>query len=602
MKTSIATVSLSGSLIEKLHACAAAGFDGVELFEPDLIANDHSPEEIRALSSRLGLSLDLYQPLRDIEGVDEEVFAENLRRAAATFTTAQRLGIGLVLVCSNVATATVDDDEVSADQLRRLGDLAARYDIKVAFEALAWGRFVDDYRRAWRIADLADHPNVGVCLDSFHVLSRGHDPSAIQDIPAEKIFFLQLADAPALSMDVLSWSRHHRLFPGEGAFDLPRFLSHVLTTGYDGPLSLEVFNDTFRQTDPERTAVHALRSLLWLQDRTAALAPEGWRRDLATLAEAKAPTGFDFVEIKAEDTSEVEVLLAEVGFTPSGRHRTKPVSLWSAGDARVVLNEQQARDQIPHVAAVGVQVPDAVATSRRAAELMAPVAYRRTYAREQALGAAVAPDGTEVYWVSDSAWVDEFENGLAAAPTPVCGIDHVNLAQPWQTVDDAVLFFTSVFGLSADTPAEVPGPNGLVRSQSMRTADDAVRLILNVAPHILGEANMPQHVAFSCSDVVGLARTARANGAQLLPVPDNYYDYLSGRFGLDDATVDTYRELNMLYDRDPGGDFVHFYTRTVGTVFFEFVQRRGRYDGYGADNAPVRLAAQRGARIGTVRT
>jgi 4-hydroxyphenylpyruvate dioxygenase len=66
MKTSIATVSLSGSLTEKLHACAAAGFDGVELFEPDLIANDHSPEEIRALSSRLGLSLNLYQPLRDI--------------------------------------------------------------------------------------------------------------------------------------------------------------------------------------------------------------------------------------------------------------------------------------------------------------------------------------------------------------------------------------------------------------------------------------------------------------------------------------------------------------------------------------------------------
>ncbi len=178
MKTSIATVSLSGSLTEKLHACAAAGFDGVELFEPDLIANDHSPEEIRALSRRLGLSLDLYQPLRDIEGVDEDTFADNLRRAGATFATAQRLGIRTVLVCSNVATATVDSDEVSADQLRRLGDLAAEYDIKVAFEALAWGRFIDDYRRAWRIVALADHPNVGVCLDSFHVLSRGHDPRA----------------------------------------------------------------------------------------------------------------------------------------------------------------------------------------------------------------------------------------------------------------------------------------------------------------------------------------------------------------------------------------------------------------------------------------
>ena len=66
MKTSIATVSISGSLVEKLHACADAGFDGVEIFEPDLIASDHSPEEIRGLARRLGLSLDLYQPLRHI--------------------------------------------------------------------------------------------------------------------------------------------------------------------------------------------------------------------------------------------------------------------------------------------------------------------------------------------------------------------------------------------------------------------------------------------------------------------------------------------------------------------------------------------------------
>lgn len=602
MKTSIATVSLSGSLTEKLHACAAAGFDGVELFEPDLIANDHSPEEILALSKRLGLTLDLYQPLRDVEGVDETAFADNLRRAGATFATAQRLGIGTVLVCSNVATATVDSDEVSADQLRRLGDLASTYDVKIAFEALAWGRFIDDYRRAWRIVSRADRPNVGVCLDSFHVLSRGHDPSAIEDIPADKILFLQLADAPALSMDVLSWSRHHRLFPGEGAFDLPTFVSHVLATGYKGPLSLEVFNDTFRQTDPERTAVHALRSLRWLQDRTAALLPEGSRHDLAILTQTKPPTGFDFVEVKAEDTSDIEVLLQQFGFTPGGRHRTKPVSLWTAGDARVVLNEQQAREQVPHVAAVGVLVPDAADTSRRATELMVPAAYRRTYASEQALGAAVAPDGTEMYWAATSAWVDEFCNGLDVAPTTVRGIDHVNLAQPWQTFDDAVLFFTSVLGLSADTPAEVPGPNGLVRSQSMRTADASVRLVLNVAPHILDEASMPQHVAFTCSDVIALARTARANGAQLLAVPDNYYDYLSGRFGLDDATVDEFRDLDLLYDRDALGDFVHFYTRTVGTVFFEFVQRRGGYDGYGADNAPVRLAAQRDGRVGTVRT
>ncbi|OBC08380.1 4-hydroxyphenylpyruvate dioxygenase [Mycobacterium sp. 852013-50091_SCH5140682] len=592
MRMSIATVSLSGSLVEKLHACAAAGFDGVEIFEPDLIASDHSPEEIRHLARRLGLSLDLYQPLRDLEGVDEATFTDNLRRAAATFATAQRLGIDTVLVCSNVATATVDSEEVSADQLRRIGDIAARYGIRIAFEALAWGRFVDDYRRAWRIVELADHPNVGVCLDSFHVLSRGHDPAAIEDIDGEKIFYLQLADAPALTMDVLSWSRHHRLFPGEGAFDLPAFVRHTLAAGYTGPLSLEVFNDTFRQTDPGHTAVHALRSLRWLADQVSHV-----------LTEAKPPTGFDFVEIKAEDTSEVEVMLGQLGFTPRGRHRSKPVSLWSAGQARVVLNEQQARDQVPHVAAVGLQVPDAGATSARAAELMAPVAYRRTYATEQPLGAAVAPDGTAFFWstsdTAEPAWAAEFDGGADRVTTPVRAIDHVNLSQPWQTAEDAVLFLTSVFGLSADAPAEVPGPSGLVRSQVMRNADCSVRLPLNVAPHILDGADLPQHVAFACTDVVALARAAAANGLSFLRVPDNYYDYLSGRFGLDDAVVAELRELNLLYDRAGAGSFIHFYTRTVGTVFFEFVQRVDGYDGYGTDNAPVRLAAQRSG-VGTV--
>jgi len=600
MRTSIATVSISGSLVEKLHACSAAGFDGVEIFEPDLIASDHSPEEIRGLARRLGLTLDLYQPLRDIEGVDEETFAENLRRAGATFATAERLGIGTVLVCSNVATASVDSDEHSADQLRRLGDVAARYGVRVAFEALAWGRFVDDYRRAWRIVELADHPAVGVCLDSFHVLSRGHDPAAIEGIPGEKIFYLQLADAPALSMDVLSWSRHHRLFPGEGDFDLATFVAHVLATGFDGPLSLEVFNDTFRQTDPDRTAVHALRSLIWLQDKVAALPGVRNAAGLTPVAEAKPPVGFDFVELKAEDTSDVEILLEQLGFVAGGRHRTKPVSLWTSGDVRVVLNEHQARDRRPHVAAVGLQVPDGDATSRRAADLMAPVAYRRTHASEQALGGAIAPDGTEFFWVtappagSSPPWVAEFENGLVPdSASPLSHVDHVNLAVPWQTSDEAVLFLTSVFGLAADAPTEVAGPRGLVRSQVMRTDDGSIRLPLNVAPQVLEAADMPQHVAFACADVVAFARKARSRGLRFLAVPDNYYDYVAGRFGVEESAVAELRELDLLYDRNRDGSFIHFYTRTVGSVFFEFVQRIGDYDGYGTDNAPVRLAAQR---------
>lgn len=596
----MATVCISGTLADKLHACAEAGFDGVEIFEPDLLAAPESPEEIAALAGRLGLSLDLYQPLRDVEGVDDEAFASVLRRAEAKFRLMNRLGIDLVLCCSNVATATVDDDDVSAHQLRRLGELSARYGIRIAFEALAWGRFVDDYRRAWRIVELADHASVGVCLDSFHILSRGHDPAAISGMPGEKIFFVQLADAPRLSMDVLSWSRHHRLFPGEGDFDLTGFTARIVDAGYTGPWSLEVFNDTFRQTDARRTARHARRSLRWLEDAVSRAVPDA-PAELQMLPDSAAPSAVDFVEVKAEDTSAIEELLGQLGFTSRGRHRTKPVTLWTAGDARVVLNEQHARGWEPRLAAIGLEVDDAEAVDLRMRELGVPRAYRRTYATEERLDGAIAPDGTEVYWAQaadegDPAWVREFEHGEPESGTDITGVDHVSLSQPWDAVEEATLFYTAGFALRVDSSTDVPGPRGLVASRVLVAPGGGVRLPLNVAPPILAAERagvaLPQHVAFVCQDVRAVARTARERGFAPLEMPANYYDDIAARFALTDAEVDELRDLHLGYDQDAAGAYRHFYTRTIGEVFFEFVERVDAYAGYGAGTAPVRLTAQ----------
>ena len=147
----------------------------------------------------------------------------------------ERLGVDTMLVCSNVSEAAIDDDALAAAQLHALAERAAEHGIRIAYEALAWGRHVRDYDHAWRIVEAADHPNLGTCLDSFHILSRGADPSGIRDIPGEKIFYLQLADAPQLVMDVLQWSRHYRCFPGQGGFDLAAFLGHVARDGLRGP-------------------------------------------------------------------------------------------------------------------------------------------------------------------------------------------------------------------------------------------------------------------------------------------------------------------------------------------------------------------------------
>jgi 4-hydroxyphenylpyruvate dioxygenase len=401
-------------------------------------------------------------------------------------------------------------------------------------------------------------------------------------------------------MDVLSWSRHHRLFPGEGAFDLTSFVGHVLAAGYTGPLSLEVFNDVFRQTDVQRTADQAKRSLTWLEDQVAHLELSPSRPDRPSrLPDVGEPVAFDFVEIKAEDAGEVDVLLRQLGFTFRGHHRTKQVRLWTQGRARVICNEGQARDWPPTLAAVGFEVPDPAASAERARLLEAPAVFRRSRAGEAELPAFRAPDGTEVFLSGeageDAAWVQEFDGGDRdlGASLHVAGIDHVNLSQPWQHVDEAVLFYSSLLSLHATSGQEVAAPTGLVRSQVVRSADGAVRLALNVAP--LGfehPRGYPEHVAFVSTDALAAARAAREQGFKPLTIPDNYYDDLMARFDLAPELVEEMRELGVLYDRDETGAFTHFYTRTIGSVFFEVVQRSGHYDGYGAANAPVRLTAQ----------
>jgi 4-hydroxyphenylpyruvate dioxygenase len=602
MRTSIATVCLSGTLDEKLVAAREAGFDGVEIFEPDLVASPHSPEAIRARAEQLGVTLDLYQPFRDFEGVGPDLLEQNLRRASAKFALMNRLGIETMLLCSNVATARSGDEQLSAAQLRRLGDLADHHGVRVAYEALAWGRFVDSYETAARIVRLADHPRIGVCLDSFHILSKGHNPEAIETIPADKIFFVQLADAPLLSLDVLSWSRHHRLFPGEGGFDLGGFMAHLIRTGYDGPVSLEVFNDTFRQADPLATARDARRSLRWLEDRAAhSLGPTAAGRSrlmsISPLPPVPAPADVNYVELRTQELPTLRRLLGQLGFRTHGRHRTKDVELWSQGSARIILGAPDSHHRKPTVAGIGLSVADPATALQRAHDLFAPGVPREEGSHEEHLAGVEAPDGSEVFFgaigVAAPAWVAEFGEPEGDGASLIDRVDHINLAQPWQHFDAAVLFFTSVLDLRTEAAVEVAAPVGLVRSQVLRSADGVLRVALNLVPSGADEnAILPQHVAFATSDAVALAREARARGFAPLDIPANYYDDLAARFDIDAALFADLRELNVMYDRDDAGEFLHFYTHPIGTVFLEVVERRGGYAGYGALNAPVRLAAQ----------
>src|SRR6202049_4038106 len=266
MKKSIATVSLSGSLTDKLDAIAAAHFDGVEIFEPNLRSYNGSAREIGRYAKNLGLSVEVYQPLRDFEGVSDEQLQRNLDRAEAAFDTMADLGATLLLACSNTEADVSDDEERAAGQLFELAERAGRRGLKIGYEALAWGTRVATFDKAFRIVRRADHPHLGLVLDSFHTLVHAEDWSPLRELPADRIFFVQLGDAPRMNVDALTLRRNHSRMPGKGDFDVAGFLRAVLATGYSGTVSLEIFNEKTPES-PLATARAAMHSLLLVEER-----------------------------------------------------------------------------------------------------------------------------------------------------------------------------------------------------------------------------------------------------------------------------------------------------------------------------------------------
>ncbi|MEU8609530.1 TIM barrel protein [Actinoplanes sp. NPDC048791] len=617
-RLSIATSCLSGALDDKLAAAAAARFHGIELADNDLVASSWSPDRIKQECDRRGLTIDAYQLLSDVEAVPPQVFAATLRRAERTFDLLEQLGTRTLLVGSSTSADAVDDDDLAAEQLHALAVRAEHRGLRIAYEAQAWGRFVSTIPHAWRIVRRAGHRALGLCLDSFHVLSpAGSDPAGLRVIPGEKVFHLQLADASGPTANVVEGGRHHRLFPGLGSFDLATFLAHVLSTGYGGPLSLDVLNDVYRQADPRHAAIDGMRSLLALQESAGAVAPPPARDRLRSGGLPPAPelSGIVFTEVAVDEISGPAVAraLAALGFAHVGQHRSKPVQLWQQAEARILLNFAAQRTVTPGTAticALAVESADPDASTRRAEQLLAPVLPRLREPQEAELTSIAAPDGIAVFLVRTGpdrdSWIQDFVPAPAPAGggTGITGTDHLSLTDEVDDFDEAALFYRVVLGLRA---AGIVAPFGLIRSRAAADPGHRVRITLSTAALRRGDwapvIPSPQHVAFATDDALASAAAMRARGAPLLAIPDNYYADLEARFDLSAHFVAALRANSVLYDRDEHGAYLHFYTEMLGSrVFFAVVQRIDGYTGYdGPVSAPVRMAAHRQRRLVTLR-
>jgi 4-hydroxyphenylpyruvate dioxygenase len=624
MKTSMATVCLSGTLNEKLEAIASAGFRGVEIFESDLLSYHGTPADVAREIADLGLKVVAFQPFRDFEGMPDTQRARTFDRAERKFDVMQELGCNLLMVCSNVSPESRGGIDRAAADFQELGERAAKRGMRVGFEALAWGRHINDYRDAWEVVRRANHPAIGLVLDTFHIYARRTDLKSLDAIPGDRIFLIQLADAPWLDMDPMSWSRHFRCFPGQGDMPIVEFMQTVLTTGYDGEFSLEIFNDQFRAGLPRLVAVDGQRSLIYLMDqlRRRGSVAQG---DMSTMPPRSKCLGVEFIEFAVDDRTADELarFLSGLGFRQAAQHKSKAVTRWTQGAINLVINKEKegfAHSHYithgPSVCAIALKVESAAAAVDRAERLCDTPFRQKVGPGELEIPAVRGLGGSLIYFLDPTSqlasnWDIDFhpiEGDDRANEAGLRFVDHISQSMHYEEMLSWLLFYTSLLDVTKTPQVDITDPGGIVRSQVVETADGTLRIALNASQSQRTQSSRflfeyfgsgVQHIAFATDDILATVARLQANGIRLLSIPENYYDDLVARVDMPAARLKVLKANNILYDREGENEYLQAYTPSFKDVFFfEIVERRG-YKGFGAVNAPIRLTAQSRLARGT---
>lgn len=266
------TITLAGPLEARLAAIRGAGFSQVMLSARDLVGHPGGVAAAVAAVRASGLRPTGFQVLRDFEGLAGHLHGYKVDIAKSMLEMCAACGSKVLLACSSTSRHASDDPEAIARDLRKLAMLAVPLGIRVAYEALSWGRHVNEFTASWDAVCRADCPNLGIGLDSFHIFAAKTPLDAIEELDPERIFLVQLSDfmwheTPTFE-ERMTTARTFRVFPGEGVHseELADLVLRLQRIGYRGDYSFEVFNDDYQQLPLATVAERARRSAVWLRE------------------------------------------------------------------------------------------------------------------------------------------------------------------------------------------------------------------------------------------------------------------------------------------------------------------------------------------------
>ena len=266
------TITLAGPLEAKLRAIREAGFGQVMLSARDVVGHpDGLDAAVKAVRGS-GLRGTGFQVLRDFEGLSGTLHDYKVDIAKSMIEMCAALGCKVLLACSSTSKHAATDTATLARDLRKLATLAVPHGIRIAYEALSWGRTVNRFTQAWEVVCEADSPNLGIALDAFHIFAAQDALEDLDLLDPARIFLVQLSDfmwqeTPTFE-ERMTTARTFRVFPGEGVHSegLAQLVVALDRLGYRGDYSFEVFNDDYQQLPLPLVAERARRAAVWLAE------------------------------------------------------------------------------------------------------------------------------------------------------------------------------------------------------------------------------------------------------------------------------------------------------------------------------------------------
>ncbi|CAJ0992481.1 sugar phosphate isomerase/epimerase [Pantoea sp. Nvir] len=253
-------VLLSGEPEKKIQAAREAGFDQVEIWREDVDACQGGATRL----AQQGLGFTNLQVLRDFTGAPNSLRLQKRDELRQFIQMAEALG------CNTIqAPATTREDAIAAqidEDLCWMASEAARFNMRIMYEPMAWCSVDNTLPLAWERLKRLAQPNIGLVVDLFHICVLGGDASHLENIPADRIYEVQLCDmavqpSPYDKDTIINIAKHQRQLPGTGIINISSFVERLKSVGYKGPVGIEVFNDDLKSQPPCKAAREAYAAL-----------------------------------------------------------------------------------------------------------------------------------------------------------------------------------------------------------------------------------------------------------------------------------------------------------------------------------------------------